>query len=101
MIKLIDKNQKEIRVLCERFSVKKLEIFGSAAEKNFTSQSDLDFLVEFQPLSPVEHKDAYFGLLDSLRDLFNRSIDLLETEAIDNPYFLESINRHRVQLYAA
>ena len=63
--------------------------------------SDLDFLVEFLPLQLGEYADAYFGLLEALRELFERNIDLVMTGAIRNRYFLESINRSRTVLYAA
>lgn len=102
MVKLIADKQIELSGLCKRFGVKTLEIFGSAArDARFTETSDLDFLVDFLPKSPTEHADAYFGLLDALKGLFGREIDLLEVKAIDNPYLLESINRNRLALYAA
>ncbi len=88
--------------MCGRFGVKTFEVFGSAAqEAGFRATSDLDFLVEFLPMAPTEHADAYFGLLQSLKELFGRAVDLLEVKAINNPYLLESINRSRVKLYAA
>jgi predicted nucleotidyltransferase len=102
MVKLIDDNQNDLKALCSRFGVKTLGIFGSAAQgEGFTDQSDLDFLVEFLAMSPADHADAYFGLLAALRELFNRGVDLLEIKAITNPYLMESINQHRVELYAA
>jgi len=102
MVKLIDDKQNELKDLCIRFGVKTLAVFGSAAQgEGFTDQSDLDFLVEFLPTSPADHADVYFGLLNALKELFGRGIDLLEVKAIDNPYLLESINQHRVELYAA
>ncbi len=89
--------------LCKRYSVRRLELFGSAAtDEDFDAQrSDLDFLVEFLALKPGEHADAYFGLLESLQDLFERDVDLVMTRAIKNRYFLEAINRTRKMLYAA
>ncbi len=102
MVKLIDDKQDELKDLCSRFKVKTFEVFGSAAQDTgFGETSDLDFLVEFLPMTPPEHTDAYFGLLNALKELFARSVDLLEVKAIDNPYLLESINLHRVELYAA
>ena len=99
---VIDDKQNELKEVCGRFGVKTLAVFGSAAQgEGFTEQSDLDFLVQFLPLSPIDHADAYFGLLATLRELFNRGIDLLEVKAIDNPYLMETINQHRVELYAA
>jgi predicted nucleotidyltransferase len=102
MVKLIDDKQNELKELCSRFGVKTLEVFGSAAQdEGFTDQSDLDFLVEFSVMTPADHANSYFGLLNALKELFSRGIDLLEVKAIDNPYLLESINQHRVELYAA
>jgi predicted nucleotidyltransferase len=101
MVKIIDDKQNQLRDLCGRFGVKTFAVFGSAAsESDFSDASDLDFLVEFLPLTPAEHADAYFGLLNALKELFARPVDLLETKAIDNPYLLESINQHRAELYA-
>jgi predicted nucleotidyltransferase len=79
-----------------------LELFGSAANGRFdATASDLDFLVEFEPLSPADRADAYFGLLAALQDLFQRDIDLVEAEAINNPYFRQTVQAGRTVLYAA
>jgi len=103
MIDIIENNRRTIELLCSKYRVKSLELFGSAlTEENFdTEKSDLDFLVEFLPLQPGQHADAYFGLLEAIEDLFGRNIDLVMTKAIRNPYFLESINRNRKVIYAA
>jgi len=103
MVELIKEHHEELEHLCRRYHVKRLEVFGSAltGEGFDPAKSDLDFLVEFLPLQPGQHADAYFGLLEALQDMFSRSIDLVETKAIKNPYFLESVNRNRKQIYAA
>ncbi len=103
MIDLVREHLPDIKRICRRFQVKRLELFGSAlAKEKYESQrSDLDFLVEFLPLQTGEHADAYFGLLAALEDLFSCHIDLVVEEAIKNRYFLESINRAREVLYAA
>ena len=93
----------DLRKICARYRVGRLELFGSAATgKDFDpNTSDLDFLVEFLPLRPGEYADAYFGLLEALEELFGRRVDLVMARAVTNPYFLESINRTRKVLYAA
>lgn len=91
-----------VRQLCRQHHVARLELFGSAANGRFDlAHSDLDFLVDFQPLSPADRADAYFELLASLQDLFQRDIDLVEVEAIDNPYFQRTVEAGRTVLYAA
>lgn len=99
---VVSAREAQVRELCRRHGVSKLELFGSAARGTFDpARSDLDFLVEFRELPPIELSNAYFGLLFGLEDLFERPVDLVMRTAIDNPYFLESIERGRVTLYAA
>jgi predicted nucleotidyltransferase len=57
--------------------------------------SDLDFLVDFQPLAPGDRADAYFGLLPGLEDLFGRKIDLVTIQAIRNPWFRRAVDQER------
>ena len=103
MIPLIKQHCDELDRLCQQYHVKRLEVFGSVLEETRfdVERSDLDFLVEFLPLQPVEHANAYFGLLEALELLFRRHVDLVMTQAIKNPYFLEKVNQTRVSLYAA
>ena len=76
--------------------------FGSAASDDFDwARSDLDFLVEFQPLPSGAYADAFFGLKESLEQLFGRPVDLVADAAIRNPYFRETVDRTRALLYAA
>lgn len=88
--------------LCRRKRVRSLWLFGSAVTSDFDpASSDLDFLVEFQPLSPEDHSDAYFGLLDDLRMMFGLPVDLAEVGALRNPYFRAAVESSKVPLYAA
>lgn len=92
-----------VRELCERHRVLRLALFGSAAHGAFDpASSDLDFVVEFDSaLSPSEHADAYFGLIDDLQALFGVPIDLVEEQTIRNPYLREAIEETQQVLYAA
>jgi predicted nucleotidyltransferase len=102
MIALLEESLQSVSALCKRYRVARLDVFGSAARGNFASAtSDLDFIVTFEPMPPADHADAYFGLLEGLESLFDREIDLIEEEAIKNPYFHRSASASRVQLYAA
>ncbi|HLA80572.1 MAG TPA: nucleotidyltransferase domain-containing protein [Thermoleophilia bacterium] len=102
MNRLIEEHRDDLIRLCAKYGVRRLEVFGSGLTTRFDPRtSDLDFLVEFLPLQPGEYADAYFGLLEALRELFERNVDLVMIGAIRNRYFLESINRSRRVLYAA
>jgi predicted nucleotidyltransferase len=92
----------EVEQFCRRFRVRRLELFGSAATgQDSTGQSDLDFLVDFESLPSGSFADSYFGLLESLEQLFGRHVDLVFASAIKNPYFRQAIEPTRVLLYAA
>jgi predicted nucleotidyltransferase len=103
MINMVEDNREELKDLCVKHRVRRLELFGSAIDdENFDlEKSDIDFLVEFQPLKPGEYADTYFGLLEALENLFARHVDLVMVRAVKNPYFLEAINKSRKVLYAA
>lgn len=99
---VVQNNLAALKALCARYPVERLDLFGSAARDDFDPESsDLDFLVEFAPMSPREHADSFFGLLEDLERLFGRRIDLLEPEPIENPYLRASIERSRKVLYEA
>ena len=53
-------------------------------------ESDLDFLVDFEPPSGGAYRKTYFGLLNGLRELFGRPVDLVDASAVRNPYFREA-----------
>lgn len=99
---IVEARREQLGALCRRFGVRRLELFGSAASGRFDAdRSDLDFLVEFEPDSPLGYSDRYFGLLWGLEELFGRRVDLLEANAIRNPYLRQSIDASRQVLYAA
>jgi predicted nucleotidyltransferase len=92
----------ELAQICTRYCVQRLELFGSAATKQFDPrESDIDFLVQFQALTPAEHANCYFGLREALETLFARTVDLVEAAPVRNPYFLAAIEPTRVVVYAA
>lgn len=90
----------DLAALCRRFRVRRLDLFGSAAIGKAGADSDLDFLVEFEPMDEG-YADAYFGLLEALQDLFRKPVDLVVISAIRNPYFRRSVESSRELLYAA
>lgn len=100
--KLVEKRQREVEALCRKYHVRELYLFGSAATGHFNPRrSDIDFMVRFAESTPAEHARRYFGLLEDLHDLFRRRVDLIELDAVDNPYFMQSAERSKVRVYAA
>lgn len=102
MLDIIENNIAEINRLCLQFHVKKLELFGSAISDRFDEKSsDIDFLVEFKELQAGQYADSYFGLLEAIKKLLGRNVDIVMIKAIKNRYFLQKIDRNRKVLYAA
>lgn len=94
---LIEQKQSELETRVECLSV-----FGSALWEDFDPEnSDLDFAVTFMTRRPEDHAAAYFGVLEDLETLFDRSVDLIETEAVRNPYLHREIEAGQRILYVA
>jgi len=87
--------------IAARHRVRRLGIFGSAAGDRFDpASSDIDFVVEFEPMTPVEHARAYFGLAEDLARAFGREVDLVELSAVRNPVFRRSVEETSREIYA-
>lgn len=96
---LIMRNIEAIRHLCAKHKVRRLFVFGSVLTDAFNAESDVDMLVEFEGVELYEYADNYFNLKASLEALFNREVDLLELQAIKNPYFKETIDLSKELVY--
>ena len=85
MIADISLHREELRDLCRRFHVRRLDVFGSAARGDFDpARSDLDFLVEFDAGAPdALSLKAFFGFKEALERLFGCSVDLVDRKAIE------------------
>jgi predicted nucleotidyltransferase len=89
----------DITKLCKQYHVKKLYAFGSVLTNNFSNSSDVDLIVAFNDIPVENYADNYFDFKFSLQDIFNRSVDLLEDQAIKNPYLRQHIDRNKQLIY--
>lgn len=89
----------DVARVCARHSVRTLTLFGSFAIGDARPDSDLDFCVDFEPLDPAARADAYFGLWTDLQRITDRTVDLVEREAVRNPFVRASIEETEVVLY--
>jgi predicted nucleotidyltransferase len=95
-------NLDEIIRLCRRHAVRRLAIFGSAVRADFDPQrSDIDLLVEFEPVPVAERMRNFSALREGLTELLQHEVDLVEDGAIRNPYVLKSVSEQQQILYAA
>lgn len=98
----IERQLAAIGQVCAKYGIARLEVFGSAAcTVDFVEKSsDADFLVEFLP-STQPGLNEFFGTKAELEKILGRAVDLVQTNAVRNPYVLASINQSRELVYAA
>ena len=80
-IKTLLKKHKPL--LCEKYAIASLAVFGSYARKEQTDESDVDILVDFS--SPVGIK--FIDLAEELEQITGTKVDLVSRNAIKEPYF--------------
>jgi predicted nucleotidyltransferase len=83
---------------CQEFDVKRLDVFGSAAQGISSASSDVDLLVEFRD-PEIRPAKRFFGLLHQLEDSLGCEVDLLTVGSLRNPYFRERVLGERVPIY--
>jgi hypothetical protein len=99
---LVKQHLPEIAALCRKHHVRRLDLFGSALGETFDPRrSDVDFLVEFGPGETFGLRGDYMKLKVELEEMFERTVDLVDCEAIRNPFFKRAVETTRVPVYAA
>lgn len=95
----LQRNVVRIKELMQSHGVKKAYVFGSAIKNNMKQQSDMDFVIRFHAdLDYETYANNYFNLLNALRNLLKIEVDLIAEETITNPYLIQSINEHKLQI---
>ena len=89
----------KIAVVCRRFQVHELSVFGSAARGEMRTDSDVDMLVEFLPDAEIDLVD-YAGLMLDLSHLLGRKVDLVSKNGL-KPLIRTSVVNEAQLLYAA
>lgn len=99
---LIESSRSQIIALCRLHRVRRLEVFGSALRDDFDIQhSDVDVVVEFEPLPQGDGLRRYFDFKTQLEALLRRPVDLVELAAMENTRLKRIIERTKVPVYAA
>ena len=91
-----------IAAACRRHHVARLHAFGSVLRPDFRpGESDIDLLVEFQPLDASALYRTYFALLNDLRQGLASRVDLVMADAVRNPTIKKTIDASKQEIYAA
>jgi len=78
----IDIPERQLDAFCQKWQIRKLELFGSVLRDDFGPQSDIDVLATFAPEASL----SLFDLVDAeleLQEIFGRAVDLLERSAVE------------------
>jgi predicted nucleotidyltransferase len=93
----VDKEQ--IREFCRKHHIRWIALFGSALRKDFSPESDVDVLVEFDP----DHVPGLLGMMRLARELQallgGRPVDLRTPRDLSR-YFRDEVLRQAKVLYA-
>jgi predicted nucleotidyltransferase len=91
---------KQIEDFCHRWKVKEFALFGSVLREDFRPDSDIDVLVSFEPDGGITF-DNRVEMLDELAEIFGREVDMVEKDAIRNPFRRYDILTTKEVVYAA
>ena len=80
--------------------VKGAYLFGSVLTPRFNDDSDVDFLVSYEPFDdPVAFGDNIWDLHFALEDRLHRDVDLINEDNLKNPYFIQELNETKYRIY--
>jgi hypothetical protein len=71
-----------LRAFCERWGIRELALFGSAARGDLKAESDVDLLVSFEPGRRVSLLDLAEMEME-LERLYGRAVELVSRRAVE------------------
>lgn len=86
-----------LRAFCKRNYIKRLSLFGSVLRDDFSSHSDVDFLVEFEQGKTPGLKIV--DIQDELSEIIERKVDL-RTPAELSRFFRDRVLKEALLIYA-
>ena len=91
--------EEQIAAFCRRYRVQRLSVFGSVLREDFGPESDIDFLVEFQPEAEVGFL-TLSRMSRELSTLIGRPVDLVPRSGL-KPAIREAVLREERVIYEA
>ncbi len=89
-----------LSAFCRKWRVQELALFGSVLREDFSPESDVDVLVTFDREAPWSLWDV-ISMREELERLLGRKVDLVEKDAIRNPFRRREILRTHQVIHAA
>lgn len=92
--------KEKLATFCQRHHIRKLAFFGSVLRDDFTPESDIDVLVEFEPGARVGLFDLYDMEQELYRLLGGKKVDMNTPRSLSK-YFREEVLTQAEVYYAA
>jgi hypothetical protein len=93
----------KLDAFCRQWQVTELALFGSVLRDDFSPNSDIDVLIEFDPEARWTLLD-FVQMRDELASIFGREVDLVSRRAVEasrNPFRRKAILQSARVIYAA
>ncbi len=90
--------RKRIRDFCRKWKVTEFALFGSVLREDFGPDSDVDVMVTLSPEAPWSLYE-WVDMIDELRTIFGRKVDLLERTGLRNPFRRQKILNNMKVIY--
>ena len=94
----IEVSKGKIAEFCRRNGIRRLALFGSVLREDFSPQSDVDVLVEFEPETHVGLD--FFRMERELSEILGRNVDL-NTPGFISRHFRKEVLEEAEVLYDA
>ena len=98
---IIDQHSEQLQKLCNDHMVDQMFVFGSVLTEDFNDNSDIDFLVKFGKVDPYSYFENLLDLKENLESVLFRKVDILEMQAVKNPYLKKSIDNNKLLIYGS
>ena len=92
----IELPKERIKEFCKRHHIRKLSLFGSALRDDFSPESDLDILVEFDP-AHIPGLIRLAGMEIELTEILGRKVDMRTAQDLSRYFRDEVLNSSKVQ----
>ena len=88
----------DIVLICKKYKIKELSIFGSSIRDDFHKDSDVDILISYINIRK-NTLDDFIGIENDFDQLLKRKSHIVEIEALKNPIRREDILAEREVVY--